>query len=344
MVELHKFARELSALDRALKTAKRVLITAPGAADGDSVGSQLAVRRMFLHKHPHLEIRIVNDEPIPPRYHFLPDIEHLQTPETYPLDGAAQQFDVGVLVDGGIDRAGRLTEVYDRCATRVFIDHHAVSCEYDYTIRLVEPTASATTELIYYISQSPVFSTPLDVNFAQHIYLGLIFDTGFFRHSNTTPELMELAAKLLRTGFDFTRVGERGMLERSFDSLQLLSYTLSRAKLSGEGRVIWSALTQAMLRDFHAIDDDREGIIDHLFLTSGVEVAALFFELPEGRTKVSLRSRGQVDVARFARSLTEHGGGHCKAAGALLDMPVAIASDFVLGRLEGAVLKAGHAG
>src|SRR5207249_546473 len=128
---------------------------------------------------------------------------------------------------GGIDRAGRVKLWFDEVATRVFIDHHAVSCDYPYTIRMVETVACSTTELVYQLSQSSIFKTKVTSDFAQSIYLGLVFDTGFFRHSNTTPECMILGAQLLKTGFDFTRVGERGMLERSFSGLQLMAETLS---------------------------------------------------------------------------------------------------------------------
>jgi len=334
MKNAKKFGNEIQALEKALRSIKKVVITAPGAADGDSIGSQLALRRMLLGRFPALEIRIINDESLPERYQFMPDTEHVDTPESFAKSHSDPKFDMGIIVDGGIDRAGRVRDIYEKCATKVFIDHHSVSVDYPYTLKIVEPNASSTTELIYHLSQTSSFKTKLDSEFCQQVYLGLIFDTGFFRHSNTTPEVMELAAHLLRAGFDFTRVGERGMLERTFSSLQLLAYTLSRARQRLDGRIIWSMLTQETLHSFHAADDDREGIIDHLFLTRGIEVAVLFFELSSGKTKVSFRSQGALDVAEFARSLTERGGGHQKAAGANLAMPVDQATEFVLSRLE----------
>lgn len=334
MLNADQFKCELDLLATTLKTSKNLLITAPGTADGDSIGSQLALRRMILNKYPNCHLRIINDEKIPDRYTFLPDIEHVDTPETYEKKPAMGPFDIGIIVDGGIDRAGRVQDLFKKCPTTVFIDHHIISAKYPYTIRIVEPSASATTELIYHLSQTPYFQTPIDSSFSQQVYLGLIFDTGFFRHSNTTPEVMELGAKLLKTGFDFTRVGERGMLERSFSSLKLLSYTLSRAELRADGQIIWSSLSRDNLKSFHSNDDDREGIIDHLFLTHGIEVAVLFFELPDHKTKISLRSHGFFDVAKFARHITEHGGGHMKAAGALIDAPMEKCVSQVLEQLE----------
>jgi phosphoesterase RecJ-like protein len=334
-VDVKRFHQELSQVSESLKKAKRVLITAPGTADGDSIGAQLALRKMILQKFPHLQVFIVNDEPLPPRYLFLPNVETVDTPDTLLSKKESTQYDVGFIVDGGVDRAGRVKAYFDACPVKVFIDHHAISADYPYTIKIVDKTASSTTELMYYLSQTHFFETKVDTDFSQHIYLGLIFDTGFFRHSNTTPEVMELAAKLLRTGFDFTSVGERGMLERTFASLKLLSDTLSRAELRAGGKVIFSTLTQQNLKTFNATEDDREGIIDHLFLTHGIKVAALFFEQANGnRTKVSFRSQGEVDVAKFARSLTEQGGGHIKAAGANIPKPIHEATEWTLNQLE----------
>lgn len=334
MVEITKFKQEVLQWVTAMESASRILITSPGAADGDSIGAQLALRRMILQRFPSLSVFIVNDEALPLRYRFLPDADCVHTPESFSESREPSQFDVAIIVDGGIDRAGRVRPYFESAKTNVFIDHHAVSIEFPYNIRIVEPTASSTTELMYHLSQTAEFKTRIDSDFAQMIYLGLVFDTGFFRHSNTTPEVMELSASLLKTGFDFTRVGERGMLERSFSSLKMMSEILNQSQLKAQGKIIWSTLPQNTLKKYNAVDDDREGIIDHMFLTRGIEVAVLFFELNSGKTKVSFRSQGNLDVAAFARSLTEHGGGHKKAAGALLEQKLSDATPWVLEKLE----------
>ena len=124
------------------------------------------------------------------------------------------------------------------------------------------------------------------------------------------------------------------MLERTFGGLKLLADTLRRAKTMADSKIIWSVLTQSMLKEFGTIDDDREGIVDHLFLTHGTQVAVLFFELEGQETKVSFRSQGLVDVAQFARSITVRGGGHRKAAGANLALSVGEAENKVLRELE----------
>ncbi|MSP18530.1 MAG: bifunctional oligoribonuclease/PAP phosphatase NrnA [Bdellovibrionales bacterium] len=334
MINSTKFKVEIQQWIEALQAATRVLLTSPGAADGDSIGAQLALRQMILQSFPKISVLIINDEPLPLRYQFLPGAQFVHTPESFLSAKESSVFDVAIIVDGGIDRAGRVRYFFEKAKTTVFIDHHAVSVEFPYTIRIVEPMASSTTELMYHLSQTESFKTKVDSEFAQLIYLGLVFDTGFFRHSNTTPEVMELSAILLRTGFDFTRVGERGMLERSFSSLKMMSEILNHSELNANGKIIWSSLSQKTLQKYKAVDDDREGIIDHMFLIHGIEVAVLFFELVSGKTKVSFRSRGSIDVANFARTLTEHGGGHKKAAGALLDKEITEVAPWVLSQLE----------
>jgi phosphoesterase RecJ-like protein len=132
------------------------------------------------------------------------------------------------------------------------------------------------------------------------------------------------------------------MLERSYASLQLLSDVISKARLEQGGRVIWSTVPLEAMERHQTENDDREGIIDHLFLTVGIDVALLFYELEPGLTKVSLRSHGAIDVARFARSLTVQGGGHKKAAGGIFQMPIDKVVPLVLKELESRIRGAGH--
>jgi nanoRNase/pAp phosphatase (c-di-AMP/oligoRNAs hydrolase) len=156
------FSAELKALDDALSKAKEVLITAPIAADGDSISSQLALRRMLLHRHPGLHVSIINDELLPHRYECLPEIGFVDSLEAYRKRSFHQGFDMAFIVDGGVDRAGGVKELFDECPVKVFIDHHLISAEYPYSIRIVEPHAASTTELLYHLSQTEHFKTPLD--------------------------------------------------------------------------------------------------------------------------------------------------------------------------------------
>lgn len=333
MRDSFRFRQQVVELVQVLRTHRRVLITAPAVADGDSVGSELALEHMLHRAFPTVEVRIVNDEPPAERYRNVSGIERLLTPEKMAERGEPMEFDVAIAVDGGVDRAGRLLEVFDRCEHRIFIDHHAISSPYPYSLPLVLPEATSTTEIIYAVSRLPPFRTPLVPRFAEWLYLGLVCDTAVFRNPNTTPEVLELAATLRRSGFDAMRRGHDVMTERSVAGLRLLADAAAHAEFAFDGRVIWATVTQAGLESFGGCPDDREGIVDALIATRGVEVAVLLFELPNGGTKISFRSRGVLDVARIAESLG-NGGGHRKAAGAEVALRPSDAMGTILRMLE----------
>jgi phosphoesterase RecJ-like protein len=168
---------------------------------------------------------------------------------------------------------------------------------------------------------------------AQAIYVSLIFDTGFFRHDSTTAETMKIATKLYEKNIPFTKLAEQTMLVMSFPAKKLLARTLSNMKIECGGRVAIATLSNRDLKECGAEEDDKEGLIDHVFLTPGVEVGALVLGLDAKVSKVSFRSRTDFDVAQFARSIAPKGGGHRKAAGCTLDMDAAAAEKHVLKNL-----------
>ncbi|RMD95921.1 MAG: bifunctional oligoribonuclease/PAP phosphatase NrnA [Deltaproteobacteria bacterium] len=318
-----------------LKRYSSVLITAPQDADGDSVGAQLALRRMILALDGTHRVAIVNQEPCPARYRFLPESDRMGTPACLPPDAS---FDIGVVLDGGIDRIGTVRRLYEGCKVRVSIDHHAVREPFPYDIDLYEPGISSTAEMVARLIEQVPWPVPLTQTLAAQLYLGLIYDTGLFRHSNTQPSTLRLAARLLESGFDFTRIAEAGLLERSYTAQKIVAHVLSTAQRDPSGRLIWGVLSCGDLERYNATAEDREGIIDQLLLTRGVEIALFFSEAEGERVKVSLRSKGDFDVATLARELGQKGfggGGHRKAAGCLLagSLPEVVAR--VVERLRG---------
>lgn len=302
---------EAVALRAALTSAKRVLLTAPLPADGDSVGSQLAMRMIIKRHFPNLDVRIVNEDVLPDRYRHLPGASELELPARY-LPG---DFDVGIVVDGGEERLGAAQELFRACKTKVQVDHHAIGHEFPYDIRIWDAASAATTEVVYRIALSQALAYELEAVIAQPLYVGLIFDTGYFRHGNTTPETLEFCAALLRTGFNFSDVGERAMLERTMGGIQLMGRVMADVRATCGGRVLSGVVPREMLLRFAARDEDRDGIIDQLTLVQGVEVAVLFHETQPGEFKLSFRSKGEFDVAAFAKRLNPMGGGHRKASG-----------------------------
>jgi phosphoesterase RecJ-like protein len=313
-----------------LQSARRVMLTAPAPADGDSIGSQLAMRMIIRQHFPDLEVRIVNEDVLLDRYLHLPTARDVDLPSRFrPGD-----FDVGIVFDGGEERIGTAQPLFRACRYTAQIDHHAVGTPYPYHVRVWDPTAAATTEVIYRLTLANALSYTLDSDIAQNLYVGLIFDTGYFRHGNTTPETLEFCAALLRTGFNFSEVGERAMLERTMGGIQLMGRVMADVKASAGGRVLSGVVPRELLTHFAARDEDRDGIIDQLTLVQGVEVAVLFHETQPGDVKLSFRSKTDFDVATFAERMNPQGGGHRKASGCTMKGPLADVVKTVLSALE----------
>ncbi len=308
---------DYSAFLKAIEPYSNIALTAPAGADGDSVGTQSALRELLLQKYPEKKVRIVNEEPCPKRYLFLPQAKYFEVSKDI-LKGPRENWpDVLICVDGGASRIGdETTQLWDAAKSRGQVDHHAIGVQSKYDFRLYNPQAAATTEILFGMIQSLKFQ--LTPSIAQAIYLGLIFDTGLFKHSNTRPETLEIGAKLLETGFDHTSTAEKGMLIKSPGAFKIMKYILNSAHFDFDGRYVWSALRYKEFQDAGGDSDDREGIIDNLFLVQGCEIAAFYFEKNPNEWKVSFRSRGH-DVASLAQTLNPSGGGHKQAAGCSLD-------------------------
>lgn len=300
-----------------LSQANVVGLTAPAGADGDSVGTQCALWEMLSLIFPNKKIKVINEEACPVRYQFLPQTKHFETSLEIVSQDKSLWPDVMICVDGNESRIGeKTTLLWNHASLRGQVDHHAVGHSGPYDLRLFDPQAASTTEIVFNFLKSK--SIKLNPTLAQAIYVGLIFDTGLFKHSNTKPSTMRIGAELLEAGFDHTYTVEKAMLERSAEGLELLKVLLANHKKEWEGRYVWSALSHENFISTKAHEDDKEGLIDSLFLTRNCEVAAFYFERKPQDWKVSFRSRNGWDVAALAQSLSSFGGGHRAAAGCSL--------------------------
>ncbi|MEO1088610.1 MAG: DHHA1 domain-containing protein, partial [Acidobacteriota bacterium] len=162
----------------------------------------------------------------------------------------------------------------------------------------------------------------IDAEAATALYLALHTDTGGFRFSNTTEEAFDVAADLVRCGAEPARVAQWLYESQPETALRLLAAVLDTLTLYDDGRVATLRLERATAARVGASPSDSEGLIDYPRSIAGVEAVALFRELPDGRVKASLRSRGRVDVEKIARS--QGGGGHKNAAGVTLPDPAPI--------------------
>jgi phosphoesterase RecJ-like protein len=152
------------------------------------------------------------------------------------------------------------------------------------------------------------------------LYAGLVDDTGNFRFSNTTPKVHRIAAALIEDGADPSRIYQDLYHQNRPERLRLFGKAYASLCILGNGQYGRVSLSQADLQACGASHDDLEGLVNEALKLRGVEVSALIHELPDGRIKASLRSRGKVDVNIVCKQFG--GGGHRLASGAKLDGPL----------------------
>jgi phosphoesterase RecJ-like protein len=192
-----------------------------------------------------------------------------------------------------------------------------------------DPTAAATGELVYDLLLTvggPGEEWPIPV--AEAIYTAIISDTGSFRYANTTPRTHRIAAELIERGVDPEAVYRRIYATMPLRRIELLRASLEHLVADPLLPVTWITVPREVVEELSATSEDMDGIVEYARSIEGTEVALLFREVPDGSTKISFRSNGEVDVNALARQFG--GGGHVKAAGAVIGAPLRSAREEVL--------------
>jgi phosphoesterase RecJ-like protein len=281
----------------------------------------------------------VNERGCPRKYAFLSGSEKIRRIEELKED--EREFDVGIVVDGGIERAGAARALFEQCRTRIYIDHHKMGSREKYDLSLSDPSAPSTTQLLWGFFADPEIATPLAKEAAEALYLGLIYDTGSFQYPLTRPSTHIVAARLMESGIDFARIHERALLSQAFEDVLLHAKVLASAERTGKGReIVHAAVPRALAQSPGTTGDGYDRLIQTLCFLEGVDVAVVFRELVDGDWKLSLRARGLVDVASVARALDPDGGGHDRAAGCSLPGPLEAARERALTLIEERVAQA----
>lgn len=316
--------RQTSELFALIRQSTSLLLTGPEGPDGDSIGACLALQQMLQELAPDVKVFVAGVAGY--RYRWL------QGAEAMLADAAVGQYDGVVVLDG--DRRRLLPNVAAAFASARWtgiIDHHRSTSPGDYTVACFEPDAESTCGMVYRLGQA--WGASLNPSIAAALYTGLIFDTGGFRYANTKPDTFQLAAKLIETGLDHADISRKVLSERRFEGVMLLGRVLVAAERSADGQILLGRCSTALMQELSALDEDIEGIVDALQHVAGVELAVLLVERGPQKVKLSLRSKGKVDVAQFARSLNSGGGGHSRAAGVALSETMATIGDMLWPRL-----------
>jgi phosphoesterase RecJ-like protein len=291
-----------------LKECRTVLISVHRNPDGDALGSQLAL----LAALEKLGKRVAahNLDPVPEAYRFLPGAEKITSGKT--VTGA---FDAMVVLDADPPRTGLFEGTYPS-PLLINIDHH-VTNPLQWQRTWLDPDAAATGEMIYRLVG--LLDVPLDRMIALCLFTAIFTDTGSFRYSNTTPEAMRIAADLIEAGADPWLVTENVYESFAFRRMKLLGHVLAGMERSPDGRIASVVVTEDLYRLTGTTAEDTDMFVNFVRSVKGVEVAVLFRQTGPRQYKISLRSKGRVDLTGMAQ--TFGGGGHKNAAGAVIDGP-----------------------
>jgi len=300
-------------ISQVLKAADSILIYPHVNMDGDALGSAAALCRAMrdLGKECHILI----EDAIPRNLLFLDrgycthDQDIIENP------------DVSLCLDcGDPKRFLKRKEKFMEGRISVCIDHHRTTvpfCDCNY----VDPDAAATGNLIYYLLRELEKTTEfrMDGEIADAIFAAITTDTGNFQYSNTTRECHEITAQLYDLGVDVRKVSQEIYESVRQERILLHSVAVAGMERFAGGRAAMAVVTQAMLKETGAEMDETEGIVDNLRSIEGVEIAILVKEDTE-KLKLSLRAKSWGNVAAIAE--TFGGGGHTKAAGCSINMPL----------------------
>lgn len=301
---------------------QKFLITTHINPDGDGIGSELALAR-FLQDMGK-EVTVVNSTPTPRKYKFLDISSEIRV---FDQTGCLPDADVVFVLDiSRWERLGNMSQlIRNHPAIKICIDHHPVNGNFA-DINLICEDACASGELVLRLINS--MESPVTPRIAEPLYASILTDTGAFRFPNTSSQTHAAAAQLLSTGIRSDLIYDQIYERCSPERVKLLGIALMQLEYLHAGRLAWMAITQDMLSETGVEIEEVEGFVDIARGIRSVEASILFIELPNSKVKISLRSRGNVDVNCFASRFG--GGGHRHASGVLMNGPLRDVIDSVL--------------
>lgn len=300
-----------------LEHSHKVVILSHTNPDGDAIGSSLAWAEI-LKRHGHEVICI-----IPNKYayylEFMPGIEEMVIFKN-DVDGRAmkaiKEADIIFCLDfHTMTRLDGLGDIIDnnQSAKRVLIDHHLDPSE-DFDLMLSYPQASSTCYLVAILIENLFDSESITATMAENLFVGMMTDTGNFAFSSVTPDLFRMVSILAATGISIPTIHNNVYNSFSEGRARLFGYVINRKmRIFHNGTVAHMSLTEDEMRRFWFQQGDSEGFVNYPLTIKKMKMSAMFTEHTDF-IRVSLRSRGNIDVNIFAQRYF-NGGGHKNAAG-----------------------------
>lgn len=287
----------------AIEGAARIGISGHRRPDGDCVGACLGLYNYIRDVYPEKAVTVYLE-------HIKHEFRFLEGADTINHSFTDQKgHDLFIVLDCGDEERLGDYAIYLKKAKKIFcVDHHISNQGFgdDY---IVVPEASSTCEILFEQFDYDKISKAC----AEALYMGIVHDTGVFKHTNTSRKTMHIAGDLIAKGLNTSHIIDDTFYRKTYAQNQILGRALMESTLLLDGKLIYSIVTREMLKFYGLTGADLDGIIDNLRMTEGVECAILMYEIGIDKYKISMRSNDFVNVSEVAASFG--GGGHVRASG-----------------------------
>lgn len=298
-------------LDFTIKSSKNILLVSHINPDGDTLGSMCAMYSIIKDNYKK-KCDMVGVSEISEIYKFLPFYDEIKNISEYDL---SREYDLVINLDvADIDRCADAQILFKKSKHTVNIDHHETNSKYG-ELNIIDPKASATTELIYDISKN--LNWKISVETAICLYLGIMTDTGNFKFSNTTSRTMCYAGELISFGLNPSDIYQKYYESNSKNMVLFQSYCVNKAEFIKNDKIAYTIVYKKDLEKYKndTKEDFTDGLTEKLRAIKTTEIAFIIKELGANLSKVSMRSKN-INVAEICQEFG--GGGHKLAAGAVI--------------------------
>ena len=297
---------------------QKFICTSHARPDGDAIGSTLACAQIL--RSMGKQANVVLSDGVPGIYRPLPYADSV----LLDVEQAPEAEAAIILECDGVART-KLTGLENHYL--INIDHHDTARPFAH-VNWIDPNACATAEMIFLLARQA--GVKISAEIATCLYTAVLTDTGSFCFTGTNERTFELAQELVRCGADPVKIAHNVYFSTQLSKMKLLGEALRTLHM--DGSLAWMHIKHEWLELCGAHEEDCEGLVNYALAIQGVEVALFFREQADGRFRVSLRSKGGINVAKVAE--TFGGGGHSCASGCAIDGPLSVATERMIAQLQ----------
>ena len=314
---------EIARIVEAIRARQRFVLSSHSRPDGDSIGSQLAM--VYALRALGKEAIAINADPAPPPLTTFPGVRDIRIAPA--VEG---EFDAAIIMEcGDLKRTG--VSGLDRFFV-INIDHHPGNSGYG-QLNWFDPSAAACAEMVYDVVRA--LGVPQTREIATHIYVAIHTDTGSFHYSGISPKTFEICRECLLAGVDPVLVARSLYDSNNMGRLKLFGAVLGAMRIEQTGRIAIVYVDHEMASAAGGTYEDTDGLVNLPLTVKEIE-AVIFFKQEQGdEYRVSLRSKGDIDIGVIAKEYG--GGGHKNAAGATITGPIEELQRALVEKIEGAI-------